>query len=134
GVLATLGVVMTAGLLALIGRALGLPWSGALLVGAIVSSTDAAAVFAVLRGGSVHLKERVRSLIEVESCVNDPMAVILTVTVIEAIRGGAPVTWQAAIDVPLQLVIGGAVGIALGWVASAILGRVRLSVGGLYPI
>ncbi|HYD53247.1 MAG TPA: cation:proton antiporter, partial [Gemmatimonadaceae bacterium] len=77
-VLATLGVIGTAGLLAVGSRAMGLPWSEALLLGAIVSSTDAAAVFALLRGSGISLHPRVSATIEVESGANDPMAVILT--------------------------------------------------------
>ena len=60
-----MGVVGTAGLVAVAGRLLGLTWTEALLIGAIVSSTDAAAVFAVLRGGSMKLRERVGRTIEV---------------------------------------------------------------------
>src|ERR671924_444824 len=78
GVLATIGVVGTAVLLAACAHALGLSWREALLLGAVVSSTDAAAVFAVLRGSGLHLKRRVGVTLEVESGVNDPVAVILT--------------------------------------------------------
>lgn len=141
GVLATVGVVGTAAALALIGRGLGLTWAEAVLIGSIVSSTDTAAVFAVLRGGSLKLKERVRATLEVESCVNDPMAVILTVSVIEWIKlratagveGATPVWWLFA-QVPIQLVVGAAVGGAVGWGTRWILSRVRVSTTGLYPV
>lgn len=135
GLLATLGVVGTAGLLALTGRLLGLSWTEALLIGAIVSSTDAAAVFAVLRGGSLKLRERVRDTIEVESCLNDPMAVILTLGVIEAIRAGGSTSYLAlAVQVPIQLVIGAAVGWAIGHLTRLILIHGRMSNGGLFPV
>lgn len=144
GLLATVGVAGTAGAMALIARALGLSWSDALLIGAIVSSTDAAAVFAVLRGGSLRVKEKVRSTLEVESCVNDPMAVILTVAVVEGVRiaggsGGTPgqtgsLVWGLLLDVPVQLAVGTLVGLGVGWITRWVLGRSRFTTGGLYPV
>jgi cell volume regulation protein A len=135
GLLATLGVAGTAALLALIARALGLSWTEAMLIGAIVSSTDAAAVFAVLRGGSLRLRDRVRDTIEVESCLNDPMAVILTLGVVESIRaGGAGSFWLLALQVPVQLAVGAAVGWATGHAARLVLLHARLNNGGLFPV
>ncbi|MDX2114603.1 MAG: potassium/proton antiporter [Planctomycetota bacterium] len=137
GLLATLGVLVTAGVLAVLGRAMGLRWSEAVLIGAIVSSTDAAAVFAVLRGGSLRVREKVRSTLEVESCVNDPMAVILTVGVVDALSGGSAggSFWLSLlVDVPLQLAIGTGVGIAVGLVTRRVLQSVRLTTVGLYPV
>lgn len=135
GVLATVGVVGTAGALAAAGRALGLSWREAILVGAIVSSTDAAAVFAVLRGGSLKLKERVGSIIEVESCLNDPMAVILTLGAVQVFLSDEPVSlWLLAVSIPIQLVVGAAVGVGFGYVTRFILIRARLGTGGLFPV
>lgn len=137
GLLATVGVAGTAGALAVIGRLLGLSWPEALLIGAIVSSTDAAAVFAVLRGGSLRVKDKVRSTLEVESCVNDPMAVILTVALVESVRlgqSGGSWAWSLLYTVPIQLVVGGLVGVGVGLFTRLILTRVRLSTGGLYPV
>lgn len=133
GVLATLGVIGTAGIVALVARLFGLSWGEALLIGAIVSSTDAAAVFAILRGGSLRVREPVRSTLEVESCVNDPMAVILTVTVVEVLRTGTgPDPWVLAM-VPVQLVVGGVIGVLLGFAGRFALNRITLSTVGLYP-
>ena len=85
-VLATLGTLVTAGLVgALVALITDLPLLEALLLGAVVSSTDAAAVFAVLRARKIHLPSSVRSLLELESGTNDPMAVFLTVSLIELI-------------------------------------------------
>lgn len=133
-VLATVGVVGTAGLMAIVGRLLGLSWGQALLVGAIVSSTDAAAVFAVLRGGRLRPKEKVRTTLEIESCVNDPTAVILTVAVVEALAGTAPPSWRLAFEIPLQLAVGLAVGLLTGYLTRLALTRVRYATTGLHPV
>jgi cell volume regulation protein A len=133
GILATVGVALTAALLALFGRAIGLDWTEALLLGAVVSSTDAAAVLAVLRGGRLSLQPRVGNTLEVESCINDPMAVILTVTMIQVAKSPDSLRWTLALGVPLQLVIGAAVGLVLGYAGLRLLRRVRLPTVGLYP-
>lgn len=130
--LATLGVLGTAALTALGGRLLGLPWHHAILVGAIVSSTDAAAVFAVLRGGSLGLRRRVQSTLEVESCINDPMAVILTVAVIKWASTDVPPGWWIAPMVLLQLAIGLVVGVAVGYTTRFALTFARINTAGLF--
>lgn len=134
GLLATVGVAGTAGVMAVIGRLLGLSWSESLLIGAIVSSTDAAAVFAVLRGGRLKVKEKVRSALEVESCVNDPMAVILTVAIIQSLGSAPPSAWRLLVDVPVQLAVGALVGAAIGLSTRWILTNMRLTTAGLYPV
>lgn len=134
GVLATIGVLGTAAGLALIARLAGLPWTEAILVSAIVSSTDAAAVFAVLRGGSLRVKERIRSLLEVESCANDPMAIILTFTAVAVINGESSGGWWLLIDVPLQLLIGTIVGIGMGFAVRWMLAHTRYTTVGMYPV
>jgi cell volume regulation protein A len=133
GILATAGVASTAGLVALFGRALGLDWTEALLLGAVVSSTDAAAVLAVLRGGRLSLQPRVGNTLEVESCINDPMAVILTVTMIEIAKSPDALRWTLVLEVPLQLAVGAAVGAVLGFVGRRLVSRVRPPTVGLYP-
>lgn len=134
GVLATIGVAATAAILALIARAMGLSWSAAMLIGAIVSSTDAAAVFAVLRAGSLRLKDKVRNVLEVEACVNDPMAVILTVGMIEIVSAGERPGWEALAGVPLQLIIGTLVGVGVGYITRWLLLRMQVGAGGLVPV
>jgi len=133
GLLATFGVAATAAIVALAGWLLGLSWNEAMLIGAIVSSTDAAAVFGVLRGGGVQLDPKLQSTLEVESCANDPMAVILTLAAIEAVVGGG-LSWWLLVEVPLQLLIGVTVGMLVGHVFRYLLNTVRLSASGLYPV
>lgn len=135
--LATVGVAATAVLVALGARALGLEWSEAFLLGAVVSSTDAAAVFAVLRGSRLSLKPRLGSTLEFESCVNDPMAVILTLAVMGAIIGGESVgfsAWSLLWEVPVQLALGLAAGVAIGYIGRVLLNRFTLPTPGLYPV
>jgi potassium/hydrogen antiporter len=132
-VLATLGVVATALLMAMGARLLGMPWQGALLLGAIVASTDAAAVFAVLRGSGIKLKRRVGITLELESGLNDPMAVILTFSLTDAVVSGKTLGPGLILDVLWQLAIGGVVGAAVGYGAALFLTKVRLPATGLYP-
>lgn len=133
GLLATIGVLLTAGIVALAGRALGFGWIEALLLGAVVSSTDAAAVFSVLRGSGVRLKRRVAATLELESGLNDPMAVILTIGLTRALVEGEPPSWLLLRDIALQLVVGACLGVAIGYAGRWILRRPPLS-SGLYPV
>ena len=133
-VLASVGVVATAALMAVAGRLLGVPWPLALLLGAVVSSTDAAAVFAVLRGSGVSLQRRVGTTIEVESGANDPMAFVLTVVLTEQMLGGMQPGGQTAIDVVLQFGIGAGIGVAGGFAGRGILAIAQLRAAGLYAV
>jgi potassium/hydrogen antiporter len=135
GVLATVGVAGTAVLVATTAHALGLGWREALLLGAVVSSTDAAAVFAVLRGSGLQLKRRVGVTLEIESGINDPVAVILTTTLTENLLSpGAASGVRIVLEVLIQLVGGAAVGIAVGFGGRQLLSRLSLLTGGLYPV
>jgi len=134
GLLATAGVACVAGVAALGARALGLAWPHALVLGAIVSSTDAAAVFAVLRGSGIHLKQRVAALLEVESGLNDPMAVILTFTLTAALVSGEPPGLGLLYDVVVQIVVGASLGVAAGLAGRFVLDKASLTAGGLYPV
>src|SRR3954454_6256661 len=113
--LATVGVLITAGLTGLIAHAvLDVSLGTSMLLGAIVSSTDAAAVFAVLRGSGVGLKRGLRPLLELESGLNDPMAVFLTIACIELISHD-DVAWYDEIPLFLaEMLVGAAVGLVLG--------------------
>jgi potassium/hydrogen antiporter len=134
GMLATVGVVGTALLVAVVAHALDFDWSQAMLLGAVVSSTDAAAVFSVLRSSGINLKRRVGTTLEVESGLNDPMAVILTMAMTaHLLRPSTALDWHLAVDVVREIVVGGALGLAIGWGGRQLLSRVRLPAGGLYP-
>lgn len=133
-VLATVGVAGTAALFAVAAWWLGFSPMNAMLLGAVVSSTDAAAVFAVLRGSRLNLQKRVGVTLEVESCINDPMAVILTMAITDAITTNAPLGWGMLLEIPGQLIIGGAVGAAIGFGGARLLKNLRLGAGGLYPV
>jgi cell volume regulation protein A len=134
GVLATVGVIGTAGLVTAAAHALGFEWASALLLGAVVSSTDAAAVFSVLRTSGISLKRRVGSTLEVESGLNDPMAVILTIATTQLLlTPETPLDWHLAVDVVRESVVGAALGAAIGYGGRELLARVRLPAGGLYP-
>ncbi len=135
--LATVGVILTAGL---VGAAahylLDLPWMPALLLGAIVSPTDAAAVFFLLRVGGITIRDRVRWTLEVESGSNDPMAIFLTITLVEIIASGAG-TETAAVAVirsfAQQFSIGLLTGLGGGQMIMLVVNRLKLEAG-LYPI
>jgi cell volume regulation protein A len=88
--LATVGVLLTTGVFGVgVYYLLDLSWMESFLLGAAVASTDAAAVFFLLRAGEINLRERVRSTLEVESGTNDPIAIFLTITLVEVIAAGA---------------------------------------------
>ncbi len=133
--LATVGVVVTAVLVGLFAaRVLGLSWLQGLLIGAIVASTDAAAVFALLRGAGTTLQERVSSLLEVESASNDPMAIFLTVAVLELLTAGKT-GFDAGVVLSFvkQFSIGALLGLAGGRLLVWLTNRLRLHTG-LYPL
>ena len=131
--LATVGVIGTAALVGLAARLAGLDWPQALLLGAIVSSTDAAAVFSVLRGSGISLKRRVGTTLEVESGINDPVAVILTLGLTQALLEGRAPGLGLFTGMVVQLVMGGVLGALVGFGGRALLARIRLPAGGLYP-
>ncbi|MGE0623565.1 MAG: potassium/proton antiporter [Pseudomonadales bacterium] len=134
GVLATVGVAGTAALVAVGARLLGFGWGEALLLGAIVSSTDAAAVFSILRGSHMNLRRRVAGTLDLESGLNDPVAVILTMSVAMALVGEPASVDTLAINIALQLAIGAASGAAIGIAGGWLLTRLNVQLAGLYPI
>jgi cell volume regulation protein A len=133
-VLATVGVVLTALGTAVAVHAFGYDWRIALLIGAIVSPTDAAAVFSALTASGIHLKRRLGHLLEVESGLNDPMAVILTTALTtNLLHPGSESAWSIALDVVIEIVVGLGVGFGIGRLARSRMDRLRLPAPGLYP-
>ncbi|MEP7326369.1 MAG: potassium/proton antiporter, partial [Gemmatimonadota bacterium] len=134
--LATGGVVISAGVT---GAAavwlLGFSWPAGLLLGSILGSTDAAAVFASFRGRGATLPDRLRATLEVESGLNDPIAIFMVVTLAGFLGGGlAPPWWRIGTTFIEEMAIGVAVGGGLGWLASAVMRRLHLDVAGLYLV
>ena len=133
--LATGGVLVTSVLTGLVAsRILGVSLLEGVLLGSIVGSTDAAAVFALLRSAGVRLKERLAATLEIESGSNDPMAIFLTIGLLEVLLGRMePGTGLLGLFV-LQMGVGAAAGLGVGWVARWVINRVNLESAGLYPV
>ncbi len=133
--LATVGVLATAGITGMAAHwILGLPWLESLLIGAIVGSTDAAAVFGLLRAAGLQLKERTGATLEIESGSNDPMAIFLTITLVELLAAGASAPgFSLVADFARQMGLGLAIGAAGGYGLTALLRRLPLPVS-LYPL
>lgn len=119
--LSTAGVVLTAGLVGVfVHSVLGVGWLESLLIGSVISSTDAASVFSILRSRKLNLKNHTASMLEMESGSNDPMSYMLTLLFISLLGG-------EGISVPLlllkQILIGGLFGLALGKIVVFVLNR-----------
>ncbi|MDL2297410.1 potassium/proton antiporter, partial [Bacteroidales bacterium OttesenSCG-928-E04] len=142
-ILATVGVFLTAILTGLIvwwylGMTMtsaGIGFLTSLLLASTMSSTDSASVFSILRSKGLHLKNNLRPMLELESGSNDPMAYILTITMIHLIQTNAtPNFWIVAGTLMLQLIIGVVAGFLLGKLAVIIINRIKIDNSSLYPI
>jgi cell volume regulation protein A len=133
--LATVGVLITAVLVAAFARLMfGVSWLEGLLLGSIVSSTDAAAVFSVLRSQRIGLKGNTTALLEFESGSNDPMAVFLTTSVL-GLLGSGGASWTGLIPTFVLQIAGGTVaGLAVGKGTTLLLNRLKLEAEGLYLV
>jgi len=133
--LATIGVVISAALTGLAATwFLNLHWLEGMLIGAIVGSTDAAAVFAILHSHGLQLKQRVDATLQIESGVNDPMAVFLTIALMQLlVAGGTHPDWSVAVQFGQQMSIGAVVGLGGGWLLIGVINRITLNPG-LYPL
>jgi cell volume regulation protein A len=130
GSLATVGVAVSVGVMTVVAHvAFGMSWELAVLLGAVTSPTDAAAVFSVLR--RVPLPRRLTSTLEAESGLNDAPTVVL-VTLVSA--GGHHGVLAFAGEVVLELVIGLLVGVAVGFAGAWLMRRAALPASGLYPL
>jgi cell volume regulation protein A len=133
--LATVGVAGTAVLVGLfVHFALGFPVIEAFLLGAIVSSTDAAAVFVILRSKRMRLDVNLTSLLELESGSNDPMAVFLTLSMLQVLKNPSDPLWQMIPQFFIQMALGGFFGFVMGRAACWLFNRLKLNFEGLYPV
>lgn len=126
--MATLGVFVTSGIVGLIATwVFELSLLEGLLIGAIVGSTDAAAVFSMLRGQGININERVAATLEIESGTNDPMAIFLTLLLIEMLVGDFQTPLDSVVFFFQQFGLGIAVGLAGGWLTTRMLSKVELA-------
>lgn len=133
--LATVGVLITAGITGLAAAyILGIPLLEGLLLGAIVGSTDAAAVFSLLRNAGIYLNERLQATLEIESATNDPMAIFLTVGLLQLLMNPQASGSELALLFVSQMGIGAAVGVGVGWISIKIINKIKLLAAGLYPV
>jgi len=140
--LATIGVLLTAGITGVFAwwlsgelvPTMGITLLTAFLLASVMSSTDSAAVFAIL-GENSNLKNNLKPTLEFESGSNDPMAYMLTVTFIGLIKeGGTPDIPQVILDIVIQLIVGAAAGFLIGKLAVKILNTIKIDNEVYYPI
>lgn len=133
--LATFGVLITGGITGLAAAyILGIPLLEGLLLGAIVGSTDAAAVFSLLRNAGIYLNERLQATLEIESATNDPMAIFLTVGLLQLLMNQQSSGSELILLFISQMGIGAIVGISVGWISIKIINKIKLLAAGLYPV
>lgn len=133
--LSTFGVVITAFIIGIVVHLmLGLDLMLSLLLGSIISSTDAAAVFSIFKTQNMKIKNNLDSMLELESGTNDPMAYILVISFIELITVPNLAISTLVIHFIQSLVLGAIFGFVLGKFFAKILAKIHLAVDGLYPV
>ena len=133
--LSTIGVVLTALLVgSFVSWVQGFSFLEGLLLGAIVASTDAAAVFMVLRARNVKLPRPLAHLLELESGSNDPMAVVLTVALIQLMTNPSTNLWDLLWFFVVQMTVGAVAGVAMGELIRWTLNTLKLELRGIYPV
>ncbi len=134
-ILATLGVFITAAIVGVAAHLLlDISLLEGMLIGAITSSTDAAAVFAMLRSQGVNLRGKLAPVLEFESGSNDPMAVFLTIGFIQLLQSPDQSIWSLILLFFQQMIIGGLLGLIFGQLLLYLINRLRLGYEGLYPV
>jgi cell volume regulation protein A len=133
-VLATVGVALTAVLTGIGARFFGFSWTQALLLGAVLSSTDAAAVFLLTRSAGIQLRKRPSAILELESGLNDPMAFLMTAMLTQSLIEHRAEPVRAALAVMISLCLGAFIGAVIGWAGRRTLQHLRPGSGGLYPV
>jgi len=134
-VLATLGVLIVSLFVGFFATGfMGFSLLEGLLLGATVASTDVAAVFSTLRAGNVGLRGGLKPLLELESALNDPMAVFLGVAVLGAITQGHQSIISLVPTFLQQMIVGAFLGLGSGKSAAALINRIKLEYDGLYPV
>src|SRR5512134_603423 len=133
--LSTVGVFLTAFLVGLfVSWVQGFSFLEGLLLGAIVSSTDAAAVFMVLRARNARLPRPLTRLLELESGSNDPMAVVLTIAIIRLLTAPTTSFGELLSFFAMQMTVGAVFGIAMGEIMRRTLNSLNLELEGIYPV
>lgn len=132
GILSTIGVAITAIVIGVFAHfVLGYSWLHGMLLGSIVSSTDAAAVFSILRSRKLSLKNGLASMLEMESGSNDPMAFMLTTVFLGLLMND---TKNIILFFTLQIIIGTFIGIIIGKVGVWLINHINLDIHGLYSV
>jgi cell volume regulation protein A len=133
--LSTLGVLLTAAIVAVFALfVLHFSFVEGLLLGAIISATDAAAVFSVLKARNLHLKGELLPLLELESGTNDPMAVFLTIGLTGLLTNPHESVFTILLLFVQQIVVGVVLGLLIGWATTWLINRLNLDVEGLYRV
>ncbi|MEE1252270.1 MAG: potassium/proton antiporter, partial [Bacteroidales bacterium] len=142
-ILSTFGVLITALIMGVLvwfvlgktNESAGVGFLSSLLLASIMSSTDSASVFSILRSKGLNLKQNLRPMLELESGSNDPMAYLLVLTLVDIIAiGDVPNLWYIVGKLIMQLAIGLGLGYALGKFAIFVINRIKIGNDSLYPI